>query len=119
MSSKTTVISQEALDVQAAFCQKINDFWYSQDIVPKAYVETYGCQQNEADSEQIRGMLCQCGYSITDTAEGADVVVMNTCAIREHAEQRVFGNLGALTHTKRRHPRQKSKPACLARINVP
>ena len=44
---------------------------------------------------------------MTDSAEGADVVVMNTCAIREHAEQRVFGNLGALTHTKKRHPRQK------------
>ena len=41
------------------------------------------------------------------SAEGADVVIMNTCAIREHAEQRVFGNLGALTHTKRRHPEQK------------
>ena len=52
-------------------------------------------------------MLLQCGYSIADEAEGADVVVMNTCAIREHAEQRVFGNLGALTHTKRRHPGQK------------
>ena len=47
------------------------------------------------------------GYAITDTPEGADVVVMNTCAIREHAEQRVFGNLGALTHAKRRHPGQK------------
>lgn len=74
---------------------------------PTAYVETYGCQQNEADSEKLRGILCESGYAITDSAEGADVVVMNTCAIREHAEQRVFGNLGALTHTKRRHPGQK------------
>ncbi len=47
------------------------------------------------------------GYTVADSAEGADAVVMNTCAIREHAEQRVFGNLGALTHTKRRHPEQK------------
>ena len=78
-----------------------------QSITPLAYVETYGCQQNEADSEKIRGVLCESGYQICDSAEGADVVVMNTCAIREHAEQRVFGNLGALTHTKRRHPRQK------------
>ena len=52
-------------------------------------------------------MLTEAGYSIVNEAEGADVVVMNTCAIREHAEQRVFGNLGALTHTKRRHPDQK------------
>jgi tRNA-2-methylthio-N6-dimethylallyladenosine synthase len=70
-------------------------------------VETYGCQQNEADSERIRGLLAQSGYEIVQEAEGADVVVMNTCAIREHAEQRVFGNLGALVHTKRRHPGQK------------
>ncbi len=107
MSSKTTVISQEALDIQLSYCNKIRDLWLSRGITPKAYVETYGCQQNEADSERIRGILVESGYAITDTAEGADVVVMNTCAIREHAEQRVFGNLGALTHTKRRHPEQK------------
>ena len=107
MNTKTTVISQEQLQRQLDFCQKINALWHSRDITPLAYVETYGCQQNEADSERIRGLLSQCGYAITDTAEGADVVVMNTCAIREHAEQRVFGNLGALTHTKRRHDGQK------------
>ena len=107
MSSKTTVISKEATDRQLSFCNKIHAFWAGQNITPLAYVETYGCQQNEADSERIRGMLSESGYAITDTAEGADVVVMNTCAIREHAEQRVFGNLGALTHVKRRHPRQK------------
>ncbi len=103
----TTVISQEALLEQSAYCEKIYAYWRGQNAAPTAYVETYGCQQNEADSEKIRGILTQCGYAITDQAEGADVVVMNTCAIREHAEQRVFGNLGALTHTKRRHPGQK------------
>ncbi len=107
MASKTTFISQEALQQQMAFCHKINSFWQSRGQTPIAYVETYGCQQNEADSERIRGLLMECGYAITDTAEGADVVVMNTCAIRDHAEQRVYGNLGALTHTKRRHPGQK------------
>ena len=107
MNTKTTVISQEQLQQQFDFCSKIHAIWHSRGITPLAYVETYGCQQNEADSERIRGLLTQCGYAITDTAEGADVVVMNTCAIREHAEQRVFGNLGALTHTKRRHEGQK------------
>ena len=107
MKEKTTVISQEALSQQLAFCHQIQNYWHERDLTPLAYVETYGCQQNEADSEKIRGLLIESGYSITDSAEGADVVVMNTCAIREHAEQRVFGNLGALTHTKRRHPRQK------------
>ena len=104
---KTAVIPQESLDRQMTFCHEINEYWHNQSTTPLAYVETYGCQQNEADSEQLRGLLVESGYAITDTAEGADVVVMNTCAIREHAEQRVFGNLGALTHTKRRHPGQK------------
>ena len=107
MNTKTTVISQDELNLQFAFCDKIAAYWHEQNTAPTAYVETYGCQQNEADSERIRGMLQQSGYSIVTEAEGADVVVMNTCAIREHAEQRVFGNLGALTHTKRRHPGQK------------
>ena len=107
MSNKTRFIPQSELDFQMSLCNHISAFWHEQSITPLAYVETYGCQQNEADSERIRGILDQCGYRMTDSAEGADVVVMNTCAIREHAEQRVFGNLGALTHTKRRHPRQK------------
>ena len=107
MNTKTTVISQEQLQQQFAFCHKVRQYWLDKNRIPTAYVETYGCQQNEADSQQIRGLLSESGYAIQDSAEGADVVVMNTCAIREHAEQRVFGNLGALTHTKRRHPEQK------------
>ena len=107
MNGKTSVISKEQLARQMDLCQKINAYWLSQGIAPTAYVETYGCQQNEADSEKLRGMLAECGYAIVSSPEGADVVIMNTCAIREHAEQRVFGNLGALSHTKRRHMRQK------------
>ena len=107
MGAKTTVISQEQLEAQYAFCDKIENYWHQAGRTPKAYVETYGCQQNEADSQTLRGLLSQCGYEIAQEAEGADVVIMNTCAIREHAERRVFGNLGALTHTKRRHPEQK------------
>ena len=107
MSNKTTVISEAQLNTQFAFCDRIADLWRIEGHTPTAYVETYGCQQNEADSEKLRGYLTQCGYTIQKEAENADVVIMNTCAIREHAEQRVFGNLGALTHTKRRHPEQK------------
>ena len=107
MNTKTTVISQDQLDIQFACCDKIAAYWQEKGITPIAYVETYGCQQNEADSEKLRGYLTQSGYAMGSEAEGADVVIMNTCAIREHAEQRVFGNLGALTHTKRRHPEQK------------
>ena len=107
MDTKTTLITDAQLQQQFGFCDKINTYWHGVGRTPTAYVETYGCQQNEADSEKLRGFLVQSGYAIVQEAEGADVVVMNTCAIREHAEQRVFGNLGALTHTKRRHPDQK------------
>ena len=107
MNTKTTVIEKARLEEQFGYCDKIAALWAQQGRTPVAYVETYGCQQNEADSEKLRGYLAQSGYAIGKEAEGADVVVMNTCSIREHAEQRVFGNLGALTHTKRRHPEQK------------
>jgi len=107
MERKTPVIAPERLDEQLAICAKIREYWQARGVTPVAYVETYGCQQNEADSERIRGLLADSGYGFAQGPEGADVVVMNTCAIREHANQRVFGNLGALTHTKRRHSGQK------------
>ena len=68
---------------------------------PLAYVDTYGCQQNEADSEKLRGMLSAMGYDFTNDEFQADVIVINTCAIRENAENRVLGNVGALVHTKK------------------
>lgn len=65
-----------------------------------AHTETYGCQQNENDTERIRGMLAECGFSFTDEAENADLIIYNTCAVRENAEQKVFGRLGILKHMK-------------------
>ena len=107
MERQTTVISQEDLNRQSAICHEIASYWQAQGRTPLAFVDTYGCQQNEADSERIRGMLQACGYRMSDTEEGADCIVINTCAIREHAETRVYGNVGALVHTKNRHPAQK------------
>ena len=104
---RTRVISEAQLQAQKDICRQIGAYWQEKGVTPLAFVDTYGCQQNEADSERIRGMLRDCGYEMTDTEEGADVIVLNTCAIREHAEQRVFGNVGALVHTKRRHEGQK------------
>ena len=107
MERKPVVIPQEALEKEAAVCGQIKALWASRGRTPRAFVDTYGCQQNEADSERIRGMLRASGYEIVDTEEGADCIVINTCAIREHAETRVYGNVGALVHTKARHPEQK------------
>ncbi len=65
-----------------------------------ALVHTYGCQQNVADSERIKGMLVMMGYRLTEDIDKADLILYNTCAIREHAENRVFGNVGALKKLK-------------------
>ncbi len=71
---------------------------------PKAYVETYGCQMNVADGELMQGILAARGYDVVATPEEADVVLVNTCAIRDHAEQRVLGRVGELWRFKRDRP---------------
>ena len=63
---------------------------------PTVYIETYGCQMNVSDSELMLGKLAAHGYDAVDGPDGADVILVNTCAIREHAEQRVIGRLGEL-----------------------
>jgi tRNA-2-methylthio-N6-dimethylallyladenosine synthase len=68
------------------------------------YIETYGCQMNVADSELMLGQLGRAGYRRVERAEDADVILVNTCAIREHAEQRIYGRLGELTRHKVRRP---------------
>ncbi len=71
---------------------------------PLAFVHTYGCQQNVSDSERLKGLLELMGYGFTDSLDCADLVLYNTCAVREHAEDRVFGNVGILKANKRRKP---------------
>ena len=71
-----------------------------------AMVDTYGCQQNEADSEKIRGYLADMGCGFTENEFEADIIVINTCAVREHAEMRILGNVGALNHAKKARPGQ-------------
>ena len=71
---------------------------------PTVYVETYGCQMNVSDSELMLGKLAAAGYRPVDAPDGADVILVNTCAIRDHAEQRVIGRLGEL----KRHMKQNS-----------
>ena len=72
------------------------------DHPPMAYVHSFGCQQNQSDGEKIAGMLAQMGYGFIDAPEQADLVIYNTCAVRENAEDRVFGNVGALKSAKKR-----------------
>ena len=70
-------------------------------------IKTYGCQMNEHDSERMAGMLEQQGYSKIDDPESADVVVFNTCCIRENADNRLYGNLGHMKAIKDRRPGMK------------
>lgn len=67
---------------------------------PKACINTFGCQQNVSDSEHIKGMLTDMGYEITEDVAEADFVLFNTCAVREHAEDRVYGNIGTMKQLK-------------------
>ena len=98
------VISPAEIENQLSHCAAVAGLTAQWPEKPLAFVDTYGCQQNEADSERIRGWLEKMGFGFTGSEEEARIIVINTCAIREHAEQRVFGNVGALVHVKRRHP---------------
>ena len=71
---------------------------------PTVYIETYGCQMNVSDTELMLGKLTASGYDPVEGPEGADVILLNTCAIRDNAEQRVIGRLGEL----RRHMKPDS-----------
>ncbi|NNG27822.1 MAG: tRNA (N6-isopentenyl adenosine(37)-C2)-methylthiotransferase MiaB, partial [Ignavibacteriaceae bacterium] len=70
----------------------------------KVYIETYGCQMNLADTEIIFGILQNNGYTISKDAESADLVLLNTCSIRDNAEQRIYGRLGNLKNLKESKP---------------
>ena len=106
MSYQRTEIPESDIQHQLDICAQLRAHFTAGGRQPLAMVDTYGCQQNEADSEKLRGYLRAMGFDFTQDEFAADVVVMNTCAVREHAETRVFGNVGALTHTKARNPNQ-------------
>jgi tRNA-N(6)-(isopentenyl)adenosine-37 thiotransferase enzyme MiaB len=85
---------------------EISEYIISQyEFPPLAFVNTFGCQQNVNDSEKIKGELSMLGFGMAPCAEEADFILFNTCAVREHAEQRVFGNIGALKKLKEQNPK--------------
>lgn len=74
------------------------------ETAPKAYVHTFGCQGNVSDGERMKGLLSDMGYVFVDDETEADLILLNTCAIREHAEDRVYGNIGRLKILKKQNP---------------
>ena len=106
MKRENVLVSEDALARQREFEAKIKEMFTAREAHPVACVDTFGCQQNVADGQKLMGMLADCGFTFTEDPKEADLVILNTCAVREHAEQRVFGNLGILTHTKKENPEQ-------------
>ena len=106
MAYTRQTIDSAAIERQRAICAEIFEKVTADGARPLALVDTYGCQQNEADSEKLRGYLAEMGYGFTQDEFQADVIVVNTCAVREHAEMRVLGNVGALNHSKKARPGQ-------------
>ena len=105
MSRNDRIISREALLEQQEYSARVQSYYQNRlPRQPLACTVTFGCQQNEADTELIRGMLTDMGFGLTDREEQADLLIFNTCAIREHAEMRVFGNVGQTSHYKKANP---------------
>ena len=103
MAYKRVEIPEAELARQREICDKIREGLGG--ARPVAFVDTYGCQQNEADSEALRGYIELMGFGFTEDENEAELIVVNTCAVRGHAEMRVLGNVGALVHAKARNPR--------------
>ena len=106
MERNEVIVSEQELARQKEFTRKMREMNDRRTRTPLALVDTFGCQQNVADGEVLMGMLREMGYELTRDEQQADVILLNTCAIREHAEKRVYGTLGALTHTKKANPEQ-------------
>src|SRR5687767_2057008 len=71
--------------------------------MPKLYLETVGCQMNVLDSELVVGSLRRQGYELTESVDSADVILFNTCSVRQHAEDKIYSALGRLRHYKTKH----------------
>ena len=106
MEREKVLVSAEETARQKEYMDKVRALHERRTTKPLAYVHTYGCQQNVADGERLMGMLREMGCEFTDDTKRADIVLMNTCAIRENAEKTVYGMLGQLTHTKAANPDQ-------------
>lgn len=95
-------VSALELERQAELVNKVRAIVADKGL--RAFVITLGCQQNEADSERIRGILSSLGYIMTDDEAIADIIIVNTCAIREHAERRALSIIGRYKHNKAKNP---------------
>ena len=96
-SSKKEYAKQQLVQFSAQFSENFGKS-------PLAYVHSFGCQQNVSDGEKIKGQLSEIGFGFTDDYQQAQLILFNTCAVRENAEDKVFGTLGDLKHFKEHNP---------------
>jgi len=92
-------VTQQEIELQKTYIKKINKL--NQNKNKKFIVNTFGCQMSESDGEKYRGLLIEMGYELTDNPIEADIIVFNTCCVREHAEEKIFSHLGNLKVLKR------------------
>ncbi len=104
MQNKAKHLSYKEMDLQNEYIERVKSLYQARGFRPLANILTFGCQQNENDSERIKGILELMGFGFTDDNEQADFILFNTCAVREGAEDRVLGNLGALKHLALKKP---------------
>lgn len=97
--------NNSSAEQQLAYAARVREILFNKfGKKPNAFIHTYGCQQNVSDSERLQGILYEMGYNFCDSPEEANLVIFNTCAVREHAEARVFGNVGQLKKLKQENP---------------
>lgn len=104
---KNNILPYEEIEKQEQYIARMraeNDALYRDGVIRKAFVLTFGCQQNEADSEKLAGLCAAMGYAIVHEPDDADLIVVNTCAIREHAEQKALSIVGQYKHLKTKKP---------------
>ena len=99
---KDTAVPQGELESARLAAERINNNLDGRK--PTHYIETYGCQMNEHDSEKIAGILERCGYVPAADKAAANIIFFNTCCVRDHAEKKVFGNIGTLKKVKDENP---------------
>ncbi|MGI5894446.1 MAG: tRNA (N6-isopentenyl adenosine(37)-C2)-methylthiotransferase MiaB [Candidatus Merdivicinus sp.] len=106
-SSSVRVLTAEEMAKQKEYeklCARLLEERFGEERSLLALVHSYGCQQNTSDGEKLMGMLAEMGFGFTENPADADLILYNTCAVRENAEVKVFGNVGELSHLKKSRP---------------
>ena len=108
MQEKTQILSLCEIEKQNGYMASVREYTQSlfaaNGVRPRVFVLTLGCQQNVSDSEKLTGMALEMGYEVAKEPEDAHLIVVNTCAIREHAEKRALSLVGQYKHIKQKRP---------------